>query len=107
MANIIKTNLSINEALSEVNQMNALVDGLIELGGKICNNKETLKMIIEQIRINELRSDFLTMEDVGEALRCSAKSAISEMKKRGVELIDSGKGYVVNREDFYNACKSN
>ena len=42
---------------------------------------------------------------ITEALHCTPKSAMQEMRRRNVELIATGKSYVVYKENFYNAFR--
>ncbi len=97
---------SIDEVQSDVAKLSQLVDNLLILGEKIKNNRSELEYLQEQLRRQELRSNFYTMDEVAEALHCEKKSATNTLRRRGVELIDSGKSFVVLRDNFLNAFRN-
>lgn len=64
-----------DSALSEVNKLSQLVDDLLELGAKLNNNAEQLKNVQKILRQQELKKQFLTLEEVADALHCEKKTA--------------------------------
>lgn len=97
---------SLDEAQSDITKLGEIVDKLLVLGDKFKANRSELEYVQEQLRRQELNSNFYTMDEVAEALHCEKKSAINTLRKRGVELIDSGKSFVVQRDNFLNAFRN-
>lgn len=95
-----------DSALSEVSKLTQLVDNLLELGIKLNENSEQLEKVQKAIRQQELRKQFLTLEEVADALHCEKKTATKELRERGVEIITAGKTYVVQSDNFVNAFKN-
>ncbi len=97
---------SLDEVQSDVTKLSQLVDKLLVLGDKIKANRSELEYVQEQLRRQELNSNFYTMDEVAEALHCEKGSAIKTLRNRGVELIASGKSFVVQRDNFLNAFRN-
>lgn len=95
--------LNIADAMSEVEQLNQFIDGLLQLADKIQQNKPQLQAVQENVRQIELNNNFYTLSEVAEALHCTTKTAKEELRKRGVEIIDAGKTYVVLKSNFIKA----
>ena len=91
---------SINEQL---NNSIELIEKLVALGEQIEINKSTLETVCEAMRRQELNSSFFTVAEIAEALHCTTKSAMQELRRRNVELIASGKSYIVFKDNFFNA----
>lgn len=96
---------TVDSALTEVDKLNKLIDGLLELGDKINSNSPQLQGVQERLRQIELNSNFCTISEVAEALHCQNKKAFEELRKRNVPIIDAGKTYVVQRDNFLNAFR--
>lgn len=96
---------TIDDALTEVEKFNKLIDGLLELGDKIKSNSTHLQDIQGHLRQIELNNNFYTISEIAEALHCQNKKAFEELRKRGVPIIEAGKTYVVNKENFLNAFR--
>lgn len=97
---------SLDEVQSDITKLGEIVDKLLVLGDKFKANRSELEYVQEQLRRQELNSNFYTMDEVAEALHCEKKSAISTLRNRGVELIASGKSFVVQRDNFLNAFRN-
>lgn len=95
-----------DSALSEVNKLSQLVDDLLELGAKLNNNAEQLKNVQKILRQQELKKQFLTLEEVADALHCEKKTATKALRERNVEIITAGKTYVVQSDNFLNAFRN-
>lgn len=89
----------------QLNQTINLIENLISLGHSIELNKDTLETVNEAMKKQELNNSFFTVAEIAEALHCTPKSAMQEMRRRNVELIATGKSYVVYKENFYNAFR--
>ena len=89
----------------QLNQTINLIENLIALGRSIELNKDTLETVNEAMKKQELNNSFFTVAEIAEALHCTPKSAMQEMRRRNVELIATGKSYVVYKENFYNAFR--
>lgn len=90
-------------ALSDIQKLNSLVDGLLEIGEKIRNNEAQLEHLSEQLRRQELNNQFYTITEVADALHCKTKRAYELLREHNVPIIESGKSYVVNKKSFLNA----
>ena len=97
---------SIDEVQSDVTKLIQLVDNLLLLGDKLKANRTELEGLQAQLRRQELNSNFYTMDEVAEALHCEKKSAINTLRNRGVELIASGKSFVVQKDNLLNAFRN-
>lgn len=97
---------SIDEVQSDVAKLIQLVDNLLLLGDKLKANRTELEGLQAQLRRQELNSNFYTMDEVAEALHCEKKSAINTLRNRGVELIASGKSFVVQKDNLLNAFRN-
>ena len=97
---------SIDEVQSDVAKLSQLVDKLLVLSDKFNENRSELEYIQAQLRRQELNSNFYTMDEVAEALHCEKKSAINTLRNRGVELIASGKSFVVQKDNLLNAFRN-
>lgn len=97
---------SLDEVQSDVTKLSQLVDKLLVLGDKIKANRTDLEYVQAQLRRQELNSNFYTMDEVAEALHCEKSTAIKNLRNRGVELVSSGKSFVVQRDNFINAFRN-
>jgi hypothetical protein len=97
---------SLDEVQSDITKLGEIVDKLLVLGDKFKANRSELEYVQEQLRRQELNSNFYTMDEVAEALHCEKGSAIKTLRNRGVELISSGKSFVVQRDNFLNAFRN-
>ncbi len=93
------------EALSSVQMLNKFVDGLLELSDKLKNNHIQLSEVQRMLKQQELNDNFCSIKEVAEALNCTPKSAMNELRKRNVEIITSSKTYMVQRDNFLNAFR--
>lgn len=96
---------SIDSALTDVDKLCRLVDGLLALGDKIKSNEPQLQSVQATMRQMELNNNFYTIAEVAEALHCQNKKAFEELRKRNVPIIEAGKTYVVQRDNFLNAFR--
>ena len=94
---------SVDDALTEVDKMLKLVNGLLELGDKVKSNQPQLESVSQMLRQQEINSQFYLITECAEALHCQPKRAIELLRQRGVEIINAGKSYVVFKDDFINA----
>ncbi len=97
---------SIDEVQSDVTKLTQLVDKLLILGDTLKANRSELECLQSQLRRQELNSNFYTMDEVAEALHCEKPSAINTLRNRGVELIASGKSFVVQKDNLLNAFRN-
>lgn len=102
-SNVIE--FTVDTALTEVEKLNCFIDGLLELSNKINTNSYQIKNIQEQLRRQEINSNFYTVAEVAEALHCQTKKAFEELRARNVEIIEAGKTYVVQKDNFLNAFR--
>jgi hypothetical protein len=91
---------SIEKDAVEVEKMCFLVTKLVELGDLISSNKINLENLAQEMRNESARNSFMTMEEVGLALRCNADKAKEFLLSNNVPLVKAGKGYVVNKVQF-------
>ena len=97
---------SLDEVKTDITKLGEIVDKLLVLGDKFKANRSELEYVQEQLRRQELNSNFYTMDEVAEALHCEKGSAIKTLRNRGVELISSGKSFVVQRDNFLNVFRN-
>lgn len=105
MEKITKMPQQASDLSVQLNQTINLIENLISLGHSIEVNKDTLETVNEAMKKQELNNSFFTVAEIAEALHCTPKSAMQEMRRRNVELIATGKSYVVYKENFYNAFR--
>lgn len=98
---------AIEQDLLEVDNISALVDKLISLGNKIADNKETLEQLSDDLRNESAKGMFMTMDEVGLALRCKPEKATEYLLKKGIPMHKAGRGYVVNKEQFKKYFEGN
>lgn len=91
---------AVENDIAEVDALSVLVNKLISFGGLIDENKETLENIAQKMRNEKARSSFMTMDEVGLALRCNPDKAKEYLLAKKVPLEKAGKGYVVNTVQF-------
>ncbi len=84
----------------EVENLITFVDNLITLGTRITENKETLETTAQTIRNETARDMFMTMDEVGLALRCTPEKAAEYLEREGIKRHKAGKSYVVNKALF-------
>lgn len=91
---------TVEQDIAEVDRMTMLIAKLVELGESIVDNREMLEDITQVMRNEKAKNYFMTMDEVGLALRCNADRAKEYLLSRKVPLIKAGKGYVVNKVVF-------
>lgn len=91
---------AIESDIAEIDALSTLVNKLISFGGLINDNKETLENLAQQMRNEKARNSFMTMDEVGFALRCNPDKAKEYLLAKKVPLEKAGKGYVVNTVQF-------
>jgi hypothetical protein len=84
----------------EVENLITFVDNLITLGTRIAENKETLEATAQKIKNEAARDMFMTMDEVGLALRCTPEKAAEYLEREGITRHKAGKSYVVNKALF-------
>lgn len=90
----------VQQDILEVENLNILVTNLITLGNQITENKETLEALSQKVKNEAARDMFMTMEEVGLALRCTPEKAAEYLEREGVKRHKAGKSYVVNKALF-------
>ena len=88
------------QSILETDKTLTLVNKLIELGNLIFENKETLESLTQEMRNEKARESFMTMDEVGLALRCNPEKAKEYLLSKHIPLEKAGKGYVVNKIQF-------
>ena len=98
---------TVDEAVNNISQMQELVDRLLTLGETINGNRQQLETLCEEIKQAEINSQFLTIAEIAEALKCKKIKASDILKEKGVPIIEAGKTYVVSKRLFLKAfCES-
>lgn len=98
---------AIEQDLLEVDNISALVDKLITLGNKITDNKETLEKLSDDMRNELAKGMFMTMDEVGLALRCKPDKAAEYLTQKGIPMHKAGRGYVVSKAQFKKYFEGN
>lgn len=92
-----------NEAIDNIAQMQLFVDNLLKLGDSLNGNRQQLNSLISEIRQAEINSQFITIAEIAEALKCQPIKASKLLKEKGVPVIEAGKTYVVSKRLFLKA----
>lgn len=98
---------TVDEAVKNISQMQELVDRLLTLGETINGNRQQLQTLCEEISQAEVNSQFLTIAEIAEALKCQPMRANTLLREKGVPIIEAGRTYVVSKRLFLKAfCES-